>query len=67
MKSAMTDIWNASDVMTRVEEGEEQISHIEDRIRENNEAEQKRERRQRIMGIDLGNSVIPSNIIAFVS
>ena len=52
--------------MTRVEEAEEQISHIEDRIRENNEAEQKRERRQRIMGIDLGNSVIPSNVLTFV-
>ena len=30
--------------MTRVEEAEEQISHIEDRIRENNEAEQKRKK-----------------------
>ena len=55
------------DVMTRVEEAEEQISHREDRNRENNEDEQRRERRQRIMGIDLGNLVIPSNIITFVS
>jgi len=49
---------------SRIEEAEEQISDLEDRVMENNQAEQKKELCK--TRIDLGNSVIPSNVITFV-
>ena len=48
------------------EETEEQINDIEDRIMENNEAEQKMERKYQITKVDLENSVTPSNITFFL-
>ena len=50
---------------SRLEKAEEQISDLEDKIMENNEAEQK-EKKLWNMKINLGNSVTPSNIIIFV-
>ena len=47
-----------------MKEVEEWISDIEDKIMENDEAEQRRELWN--MRLDLGNSVTPSNIITFV-
>lgn len=45
MKNAITKIQNQLDIMTtRIEESEEWVSNIEDKILENNEVAQKRER-----------------------
>ena len=45
-KNAITEMWNWLVVMsTRMEEAEEWISDIEDKIMENNEAEKKKERK----------------------
>lgn len=49
----------------RLEEAEEQISDLEDKIMENNEAEQKKEELCN-MRTDLGNSVTPSPVITFI-
>ena len=65
-KYTITKIWNQLDVMTtRMKEVEEWISDIEDKIMENDEAEQRRELWN--MRLDLGNSVTPSNLITFIS
>lgn len=46
MKNAITDNGNRLNAMhNRLEEAEEWISHLEDKIMENHEAEQKREKR----------------------
>ena len=46
MKNSIKKIENWLDAInSKLEEAEEQISDLEDRIMENNEAEQKRERR----------------------
>ena len=42
-----------------MEEAEKQISDIEDKITENNEAENKKEEKYWITNTDLGNSVTP--------
>jgi len=56
---------NTLDAMnSRMEESEEQISDLEDKVMENNEAEQKKELCK--MRIDLRNLVTPSDIIAFI-
>ena len=47
----------------RMEKEEVQISNIEDRIMENNEAEKREKEELWITRTDLGNSVTPSNII----
>ena len=66
MKNAITEIKNQLDVITtKMEKAEEWIHYIEDRIMENNEAKQKKEKSW-MTKIDLGNSVTPSNIITFV-
>ena len=63
MKNVITDIHNQ--LPTWIEEAEEWISD-EDRIMEYNAAELEKEEWW-IKRVNLGNSVIPSNIIAFVS
>ena len=45
MKNAINKIGNRLDAMNRIEEAEEQISDLEDKVMESKEAEQKRERR----------------------
>jgi len=46
MKNVISEIQNRLDVLTtRMEEAKEQTSYKEDRIMENNEAKQKRERK----------------------
>ena len=50
-----------------MEEAEEWINDIEDRIMENNEADQKRVRKISDQKVELGNSMIPWNIITFLS
>ena len=52
---------------SRVEEAEEQISDLEDKVMESYQAEQKRIKRIMQNGIDLGNPVTPSNIVTFIS
>ena len=48
IKNAITKMWKQLDVMTtRMEEAEKIISDKEDKIMENNEAEKKRERKDR--------------------
>ena len=50
-----------------MKEMEEQISELEDRVMESNQAEQKRERKELCKTkIDLGNSVSLSTIITFI-
>ena len=67
MKNTRSEIWNRLDVKTtRMCEAEEQISNIEDRIIENDEAKQ-REKELWIMKIDSGNSASQLNVIAFIS
>ena len=51
---------------SRLEEAEEQINDVRDRVMENNQAEQKREKEFWNTRIDFGNSVTPSNTITFV-
>ena len=46
MKSTINEIRNRLDIRSRLEEAEEQISDLEDKIMENSEAEQRRERRK---------------------
>lgn len=66
MKTAINEIGNRFDAMkSRLEKGEKQISDLEDKIMENNEDEQKREELCNT-GIDLRNSVTPSNIVKFI-
>ena len=50
-----------------MEEAEKQISDIEDKITENNEAENKKEVKYWITNTDLGNSVTPYSSITFIS
>ena len=50
-----------------MEEAEEQIGDIDDKIMENNEAEKKRERNLLIVIIDLGNPAIPQSAIISLS
>ena len=51
---------------SRLEEAEERINDLRDRVMESNQSEQKREKKLCNMRTDLGNSVTPSNIITFV-
>ena len=65
MKNQINGIGNRLDtVNSRLVEAEEWISNLEDKIMENNEAEQKREILRNT--IDVGNSVTPSNVITFL-
>ena len=49
-----------------MDEAEEQIDDLEDRVMESSQAEQKREKKVYKMRIDLENSVTLSNIIIFI-
>ena len=49
-----------------MDEAEEQIDDLEDRVMESSQAEQKREKKLYKMRIDLENSVTLSNIIIFI-
>ena len=57
---------NTLEMNGMMEEAEEQISDLEDRVRESNPDEQnKRKKELHKMRIDLENSVSPSNIITY--
>ena len=66
MKIAITKMQNQMNIMnSRMEEAEEQISDIEDKIIENNEAKKKRERKilyHRCRLRELNNSIENNNI-----
>ena len=49
-----------------MEGAEEQISDREDRVMENNQAEQKRSKELHMTRIDLGNAVTPSILTTFI-
>ena len=66
MKNAINKTGNRLDAVNQLEEAEEQIGDPENKIMENNEAEQKRERRIMQHEDRLGNSVTPPNIITFI-
>ena len=51
---------------SRLEEAEEQINDLEARVVESNEAEQKREKELCKMGIHLGKSLTPLNVVMFI-
>ena len=52
---------------TRMEEEDEQVNDIEDRIMENSDTQQKWKEKFWIMRVELGKSVTVSNVITFVS
>jgi len=67
MKSTINEIRSMLDTMnTRLEESEEQINDPEDKVIENNEAEQREKEELCKTKIDLGDTVTSSNIITFV-
>lgn len=67
MKSTINDIKNMLDAMnSRMEEAEEWISDLQDKIMESNEAEQREEELCNNMRIDLWNSVTLLNIIEII-
>ena len=61
MKHSINEIKNTIDKINRLQETEEYISDLEDRVMEINQAEQMRDK-YCITRIDLENSVTPSNI-----
>jgi len=66
MKNTITEIKNTLDGLnSRLQETEKQISDLEDRVMESNQAKQVREKKICKLRTVLRNSVIPSSIITF--
>jgi len=66
VKNIINEIKNTLDGMnSRLEEAEEWISDLEDRLVGSNQAEQVREKKIMENENDVGNSVTPSSVITF--
>ena len=66
MNNTINEIKNTLDgINSRLEEGEELIRDLEDKVMESNKTEQVRGKKLCKMRIDLENSVTPSSIVTF--